>query len=587
MKKIIKIVIFTLAFFVFSKDSYAKEIIVGDEIPNIKVHLKFANIDENRSIYELIDKDNKELLYNISPEVIDYNVFFATYDFYGGLNKIPFNIQESIARLAYFGFGYKDRVDKKWYAITQYLIWEKLIEDKGGEIYFVDEHNNRVLQFQDEIKAIKQDISDFEIIPSFTSKEYKAHKITLNDKLVFEDTNKVLDTYDIESGTPDFTYEVKDNTMTITPIAPNANYIAFWKKIENKNNNLVYNAYDKSILLSRGRIKQTVSFLYINARMPKIVFKTTPLNNILLDNQKFEMHMEDGSMWGEITFNEQGLSNEIDLYPGKYYLINTSTPYGYKTIERINIEVKKDDITYDIPNELITKNITLEYRIISDDKYMIGDNKDIEIYNNERLVKKVKTNEEGFASFSLSYGEYEIKRKDSEDSLKVTIDENYEESKPLIFTEKENIIINEELDDNNNFETPNDKDNLIVSEKGSIIINKIDSKTGMALANIRYALFNKNHDLIATDSTDINGKIIFKDLDTGTYYLKEILNDEDYSLGEDYYEVEVKSDINTILTNKVHTAIEVPNTLKEYNNSYLVLILLISLYGFKKLKKVL
>ena len=46
---------------------------------------------------------------------------------------------DKINLLIYYGYGYAGHTSKKWYGVTQYLIWK--ITDKDAKIYFTEEKN--------------------------------------------------------------------------------------------------------------------------------------------------------------------------------------------------------------------------------------------------------------------------------------------------------------------------------------------------------------------------------------------------------------------------------------------------------------
>ena len=82
---------------------------------------------------------------------------------------------------------------------------------------------------------------------------------------------------------------------------------------------------------------------------------------------------------------------------------------------------------------------------------------------------------------------------------------------------------------------------------GKIIVNKIDSETKQGIENTTFELYNEENRLIATLTTDDNGKIEFTDLYQGNYKLKEIKANENYILNENQ-EFDIKVDYNKTST---------------------------------------
>ena len=75
---------------------------------------------------------------------IDPFVFFNTASSYDEVitpDNLTENQKEEISLIAYFGYGYKNHTDKKWYAITQMMIWK--VADPTGNFYFTDGLNGQ------------------------------------------------------------------------------------------------------------------------------------------------------------------------------------------------------------------------------------------------------------------------------------------------------------------------------------------------------------------------------------------------------------------------------------------------------------
>ena len=74
-----------------------------------------------------------------------------------------------INKIAYFGYGYYNHSDPKWYAISQYLIWKEA--DPLGHYYFTEGLNGlEANKFQEEINEINQLINEYDKDISFNNK---------------------------------------------------------------------------------------------------------------------------------------------------------------------------------------------------------------------------------------------------------------------------------------------------------------------------------------------------------------------------------------------------------------------------------
>lgn len=583
MKKIIKVLTIIMTFFIMNNTCYAIKAKV-EEIPNIRIHINTSNINETRKIYHITNEENSSF-YSIELNNKDYSFYYDDYDYYGSMNDLNTELKNKIGLITYFGYGYQNRTDIKWYIVTQYMIWEELIKEENGEIYFVDIDDNKIDLYQKEMQTIIKDIEAFNILPSFLESDVleSQYNVKLTESLTFEDKNNILKEYDIIHSN-DISHKIENNKITINPLNINTVIIIFRRKT-NESEYMKIHINSGHRLISRGDIDKPNTIMTINIPWPTIKIKGNIENNFSNHDNLYTIYLEDGSeYYKNISLNSDGSSEEISLYPGKYYLGQTKVSYGYKlNQEKIEFEVSKEDQIIEFKNELETKHVTIEKIIIDNEEIIPASGNKLKIYSDDnKLIKEITTNSEGKSFIDLPYGTYTIIENDllreSQKVYTITIDENYNEKESFIIKEE---ISNNELDE----ELSNDNNKLEVElPKGNIIINKYDYLTNKPLSGIKIALFNQDKKLIKEEVTNNEGKVIFKDIETGTYYLKEILNDN-YDL-EDALKIEVKENIDTIITSNNRTMIEVPNTLATNPNINIVLsIIFITSGSYLSLKK--
>ena len=125
---------------------------------------------------------------------IDPFVFFQEGSNYDAVIT-PSNLTESqkqeISLIAYFGYGYNNHTEKKWYAITQMMIWKAA--DLTGNFYFTDKLNgNKIEPYNNEINEINTLIANYKKETSLNNKTYT---IIEGETLSIEDNNKILSNY--------------------------------------------------------------------------------------------------------------------------------------------------------------------------------------------------------------------------------------------------------------------------------------------------------------------------------------------------------------------------------------------------------
>ena len=136
----------------------------------------------------------------IEPGVVLHDGYFTASS---TLDELDLELTEEdwnqLRVITYYGYQYKGREGVRWYAATQFLVWEYLLQDTG-EIYFIDEAGEKVDPLKEEIEAIRKDVSRYGVYPSFFEDSNPIYlEGEINQEIVLEDTNHVLDLYEYTS----------------------------------------------------------------------------------------------------------------------------------------------------------------------------------------------------------------------------------------------------------------------------------------------------------------------------------------------------------------------------------------------------
>ena len=204
---------------------------------------------------------------------------------------------------------------------------------------------------------------------------------------------------------------------------------------------------------------------------------------------------------------------------------------------KITIEVDSGDVTV---NKFDSENQDRKYATLKGAVYGI--------YQSDRLVTTIVTNEDGIANFNnLPFGKYYIKEiSPSEGYL---LDEN---------------IYEFELTKENRNVTINSYENVI---RGVVTLNKFDSEDqDRTFATLKGAVYGIYQDdtLITAIETDENGIAYFNDLEYGKYYIKEISPSEGYLLDTNIYEFEINDENKNIIINSYENVIKGNIVLNKY-----------------------
>ena len=413
MKKILFTCLLMMLFLVCKTNCHAEEnyIYLGDQIPNLRLYLKTPTTEKYKGMFLIKNRNTGEYVYCIEPGVNLKNGNFKAYQSLRELESILGITQEdwdNIRTIGYYGIGYKDRTDIKWYAAAQYLIWEYLLEGKG-EIYFVDENNNKIEPLKEEIDAICYDLSRHNLMPSFLH-ELDGLVFHVGDTITLTDEYNILEDFAISKG--NFNALVTGNKLTIEFTKAGEESILFRRNMREENIAKIFYAPSSQTVMNRSAAATIYDRAYFYVTSPSLtIIKKDAQSGAKLANATYEIYYEWGSLYTTVTTNEEGVAYLSEIPEGKYYLKEVQAPYGYKlNTDVINFEVEKDDIVIEATNDLIIREIKIAKYLENADKSLkLESNAEFQIFDsNKNLIDTIKTDKYGIASISLSYGTYII-----------------------------------------------------------------------------------------------------------------------------------------------------------------------------------
>ena len=356
-------------------------------------------------------------------------------------NNLSTSQIDKISKIAHFGYGYKNHTDVKWYAITQFMIWQAA--DPNGDYYFTDTlSGNRITLFEAEINEINNLVNTYTKLPSINNKTYT---IVEDNPLMIEDTNKIINSFKID----DKKVSIKGNTINITPLKEGTYTFTAYKQ-ENVYNQpyIFYQANDSQNLIRTGNLnkletKFTVKVIPTSIELKKIdkdTKETTPQGEASLDGAIYTLYDSNMKELQELRIkNNLALLSNLNF--GKYYIKEKAPGKGYT----------KDDTTYEINiNEnnnkikLVLENKVIEKKIIIQKKYGTATNLINEenisfnvVNNNKELIKTLTTDSNGHIEITLPFGSYTF--------IQINSTEGYSKVEPftieVIDSKEEEIIL--------------------------------------------------------------------------------------------------------------------------------------------------
>ncbi len=401
-------------------------------------HGNYMYVTEHDIYYERVGASNTTYLqfktyyvagsnvYCIEPLVGVTESYYTEYTDYLNVTGLDQETFDKIALYAYYGFGYKDH-DFRYQIAAQELIWETV---SYYDFIFRTEDNGKgdIIDVSYEKEVIKQLASSHNTLPSFSNKEYY---IQNNNPLVLEDSNNLLDNYNI-SKTENI--RVDNNILTISNIKEDMEFNFSETRVLNRGL-FVYAKNNSQKMISQGIYLENDFF--INVKVIDTKLNVTKLGEVIsfenneiitnyvpLDNTNFDIYAasdiynNDELIYNKddyvftISTNEYGTILEENLYLGDYYLVESKVPEGYELSKEkyyFSLTLDNLEVSITINNELlkgdieIIKSDTLSGELLPNVHFEIYDE-----YNN--LILNRVTNEEGkIVIENLPIGKYTIK----------------------------------------------------------------------------------------------------------------------------------------------------------------------------------
>lgn len=224
------------------------------------------------------------------------------------------------------------------------------------------------------------------------------------------------------------------------------------------------------------------------------------------------------SLISKARSNAQGIVEFTDLRDGVYTIKEVEAPINFKlskaTVE-VNIanQTSSNTFTATFENEPILNKITVTK--LDGDTGAKLQGAEFALLKDGNEVARAVTDTKGIATFSnLRAGNYQIK----------------ETKAPVNYTLNDKIV-DITINDSDKEQTVN-YDFNDESVKHEIVLTKTDKENNKTLKDAVYGLYLDGN-IVKKGTTDENGKIVFSDLKTGNYIIKEITPPVNYYLSDE------------------------------------------------------
>lgn len=267
--------------------------------------------------------------------------------------------------LIYYGYGYKNHTNIKWYGITQYLIWKQV--DPVSKIFFVNPSTNKPDDlYRTEINEIELLISNHLTKPNFI-KDY-----VIDDETILNiESNIDLSNYEIETNIP---YEIIDNNIKFNKLKE-GEYTFKIKHINNRFNidyGLYYHKDGQDVIVPGYSLIYDISYEFkVKVVKPSITLdKSNSITGEKLSGAVYGIY-QNNKLIKKITTNKKG-TVITNLTFGEYIIKEITPPKGYK-LDNNEYKVKIDENNTNVSLSLVDDKIIIKIP-------------DTGLYSNKRII---------------------------------------------------------------------------------------------------------------------------------------------------------------------------------------------------------
>ena len=402
-----KIILIFLTLFIFITDSKAlSKFHLAEKVPDMHIE-SVSNDNIHNGIPFMIRDEDENYVYCLNPfGVLNTTDYYNEYDYNDSIFNLTDEQLNRINLISYYGYGYGDHTDLKWYGITQFLIWKTLDLD---DIYFTDENGNKIIVYEEELKEIEDLVKKHLTLPNFANRTFEN---SVNTTFNLSDYNNVFPFYEVKSSNIDFYF--RNNYGYVTTKGEGNYEISFIRKSPIERDYLLYFLNNSQSLIYPGRIDDIefkVNFVVTSGSITinKIDSENVDRKFATLQGSVYEIY-RDNELITTVETNKDGIAYVDNLAWGRTYYIKEKIPSnGYKldsnTYEIVLSRIDKNGIVNSY-GEVIEGNLIINKYYGKENDYKLEDGATFEIYDvNDNLMGAYET-ENGKINIKLEYGEY-------------------------------------------------------------------------------------------------------------------------------------------------------------------------------------
>ncbi len=570
-KYLSRAIVFLLALFFcgntnVNAEKYDGKILPSEYINGVYIMKEKANSTQKSYLTAQIIRrstDNK-FVYCVEPFVtVDSTKGYdVTVQDYLEILKLTNEQWKKLSLYAYYGYGYGNHTEDKWWAVTQILIWRTV--DPNSKFYFTKTLNGTKddNKFANEIAELEKLVSEHNIQPSINIKT----NMNIGESITVTDSNNVLNNYTITSSDK-VSVSKNNNQLTIKANKIGKASLQLEKKSKLYDTEpMLYYADASQNVISVGNYDPIVLKFDFNISGGKIKLnkvdadtkENIPQGESLLSGAVYGLYDSSGKLIQKLYTSSDGTAESDILSLGKYTIRELEAPKGYcldTNIYEVEITDNSLNVEVNLYEEVIKRPIQIHKYYANKTTGILIPEQDIifQIFDkNDVLVKQVITDPDGIATFELPYGTYKGKQ--------LTTTPGYEKVQDF------DLVINENSPELIHLSFTNHP----ISTRIKITKKDSASKKSILFAGTTFKIKDLDSDLyvcqkvsypkqesICEYKTNENGELITPEpLVTGNYQIEEIIAPTGYLLNKEVLSFRIDDESNIIIDNDYGNYIE-------------------------------
>jgi len=448
------------------------------------------------------------------------------------LSQLTPDVIRTLKLYSYYGYGYGNHTDDSWYLATQLEIWNTV---SPGCCYITSGDSALIDSQRNEIRNL---VNSVVTVPSFQNRVFTQ---VIGKETEYEDTNKVLSNYSVDSCT-NCNARISGNKLYVTSNSTGTSKVNLKRTITN--------VYSPSVIFYNGNYQMLMEFgspdpmlanMTLNVIGGKIKItkidaeskNTTPNGQASLIGAKYEVVDENNKVVSTLTIGSDNTAITDNLPTGTFKIREISAPKGYELNNKVYTATitSGDTVNVEVEDNVIKNYISIlkQYDYVDSNTTFLNAESNItfEIYYPDgTLYNKITTDKNGYATINMPYGVWKFHQVNSTTGFEkiydfyVTVDENSEK-------EQYYNILNNKI-------------------SAYLQIVKKDSETGktIELADTTFKILNtdtnqyvsqyvggKVYDTFKTNEKGIS--TTYLRLEAGNYRIVEISSPKNYLINED------------------------------------------------------